>query len=129
MPAGKWEGPVHDATGEDREDSLGLSQAEGKLCRWSLIARHRMKQPTSSHLSRPTPIEVANHYVYAYPPYCELKYNSGNDKCWVWTTMDYSEDVESSCFSQCCAGGDAGGTVCLALQRRRACAAVSSLEQ
>ena len=67
--------------------------------------------------------QVANHYPHDYPPYCDLKLNSGSlcpqslplegliqqghfvpchyffavlciwgDKCWVWTTMDYSED-------------------------------------
>ncbi|CAE6943408.1 Nup358 [Symbiodinium sp. CCMP2592] len=37
---------------------------------------------------------VANHYLIAYPPYCELAPNAGSDKIWTWTTIDCAEDEQ-----------------------------------
>merc|ERR1712194_313448 len=31
---------------------------------------------------------LANHYLVTTSPYCELKENQGNKKCWVWTAQD-----------------------------------------
>ncbi|CAJ1335820.1 unnamed protein product, partial [Effrenium voratum] len=69
--------------GEWKERGLGDSKllrhrGSGKI-------RYMMRQEKTGKI-------VANHYVYAFPPYCDLKLNNGSDKCWVWTTMDYSED-------------------------------------
>merc|ERR1712066_662173 len=35
---------------------------------------------------------VANHYVVDLPPYCDLQPNAGNDRCWVWSAQDCSDD-------------------------------------
>eukprot|EP00435_Cladocopium_sp_Y103_P066081 s648_g28.t1 len=69
--------------GEWKERGLG----ESKLLRHRENGKIRfmMRQEKTGKI-------VANHYPYDYPPYCELKLNTGSDKCWVWTTMDYSED-------------------------------------
>ncbi|CAK9066221.1 unnamed protein product [Durusdinium trenchii] len=69
--------------GEWKERGLGDSKllrhrGTGKI-------RYMMRQEKTGKI-------VANHYIYAFPPYCDLKPNQGSDKCWVWTTMDYSED-------------------------------------
>ncbi|CAJ1425839.1 unnamed protein product [Effrenium voratum] len=68
---------------EWKERGLG----DSKLLRHRVTGRIRymMRQEKTGKI-------VANHYVIAVPPYCDLKFNTGSDKCWVWTSMDYSED-------------------------------------
>ena len=46
--------------------------------------KHRLTSPivSSVEVSAKLLNEVANHYVYAFPPYCELKLNTGSRIAW-----------------------------------------------
>jgi FKBP-type peptidyl-prolyl cis-trans isomerase len=35
---------------------------------------------------------VGNHYVIEHATYCDLRPNTGSDKCWVWTAQDSAEE-------------------------------------
>ena len=35
---------------------------------------------------------VGNHFVVDFAPYCDLRPNSGSDKCWVWTALDCADE-------------------------------------
>jgi len=68
--------------GEWKERGLG----EARLLRDSQgQVRFLMRQEKTGKV-------VANHQLVNTPPYCDLRSNADNEKIWVWTTPDCSED-------------------------------------
>ena len=86
MLAGNRKDPLHDATREDREDCatprawFRTAQVTPQaLPHITYILYHII---SSVEVSAKLLNEVANHYVYAFPPYCELKLNTGSRIAW-----------------------------------------------
>lgn len=89
-------------TGEEGEEQVYSQRS--KLYRWrdgewkerglgeARLLRNSQGQVRFLMRQEKTGKVVANHQLVNTPPYCDLRPNGENEKIWVWTTPDSSED-------------------------------------
>jgi len=89
-------------TGEEGEEQVYSQRS--KLYRWrdgewkerglgeARLLRNSQGQVRFLLRQEKTGKVVANHQLVNTPPYCDLRPNADNEKIWVWTTPDSSED-------------------------------------